>query len=187
MKKRDFTLELYKAKNTVFTAREISLLLSESNKDALKSKINYYVNKEIIRQVRRGIYVKPEYNKFELATKIYVPSYISLETVLQKEGVIFQHYLEIYVVSYLSRLIIVDGYSIRFRKIKNEVLLNSSGINMNETYAIATKERAFLDSLYLYHKYHFDNLDVLNKERVFELVSVYNNKQLLKRIKKIFE
>jgi len=57
---------LYKAKNTVFTAREISLLLSEPNKDALKSKINYYVNKEIIRQVRRGIYVKPEYDKFEL-------------------------------------------------------------------------------------------------------------------------
>jgi len=66
MKKKDFTLELYKAKNTVFTAKEISLLLSEPNKDALKSKINYYVNKEIIRQVRRGIYVKHKYDKFEL-------------------------------------------------------------------------------------------------------------------------
>jgi len=187
MKKKDFILELYRAKNTVFTFREISMLLNETNRDTLKSKVNYYAKKGDIRQVRRGIYVKPEFDKFELATKIYVPSYVSLETVLQEEGVVFQHYEKIFVVSYLSRLIIVDGYEIMLRKIKNEFLLNSSGIIMKENYTIATKERAFLDSLYLYHDYHFDNLSVLDKEKVFGLAMIYQNKQMLKKIKKILE
>ncbi len=187
MKKRGFILELYKAKNTVFTFREISLLLNVTNGDTLKSRVNYYVKKGDIRQVRRGIYVKPGYDKFELATKIYMPSYISLETVLQEAGVVFQHYEKIFVVSYLSRLIEVDGYEIMIRRIKEEFLLNSSGIIMNENFAIATKERAFLDSLYLYHDYHFDNLGVLDKEKVFRLAPIYQNKQLLKKIKKILE
>jgi len=187
MDKKNFTLELYKAKSTVFTTREISLLLNDPNRELLKSKINYYVKKGVLRQVRRGIYVKPEYDKFELVTKIYVPSYISLETVLQEEGVIFQHYEKIFVVSYLSRFIVVDGYSLVFKKVKNEFLINSSGLIMKENYAIATKERAFLDSLYLYHEYHFDNLDVLDKKKVIELAVIYQNKQLLKKVKKILE
>ena len=186
MKKKNFTFELYKAKNTVFTTKEISLFLNESNRNLLKSRINYYVKKGILKQVRRGIYVKAEYNKFELATKIFVPSYISLETVLQEEGVIFQHYERLFVVSYLSRFITVDGYSIRYRKIKGKFLLNSSGIIIDENYAIATKERAFLDALYLYHEYHFDNLDVLDKEKVLEIAVIYQNKQLLKKVKKMF-
>jgi len=185
MKKRDFKLELYKAKNTVFTTREISLLLNDPNRDSLKSKVNYYAKKGVIRQVRRGIYVKDEYDKFELATKIYVPSYISLETVLQEEGVIFQHYEKTFVVSYLSRSLAVDGHSLVFRRVKNRLLLNSFGLIRKENYAIATKERAFLDSLYLYHEYHFDNLDALDKKKVIELSVVYQNKQLLRKVKKI--
>lgn len=187
MNKKDFTLELYKAKNTVFTAREIALLLNEPNRNALKSKINYYVKNQVIRQVRRGIYVKPKYDKLELATKIYAPSYISLETVLQEAGVVFQHYKTIFVISYLSRFIPVDGYDLTFRKIKYELLLNPSGIILNENYAIATKERAFLDCLYLYHDYHFDNLDVLDKEEVSKFASIYQNDRLLKKVKKLLE
>ena len=187
MKKKNFILELYKAKSTVFTTREISLLLNDPNRDSLKSKINYYVKKGVLKQVRRGIYVKAEYDRFELATKIYVPSYVSLETVLKEEGVVFQHYEKIFVVSYLTRSIVVDGYSIMFRKIKNKLLLNSLGLIMKENYSIATKERAFLDSLYLYHEYHFDNLDVLDKKKAIELAIIYQNKQLLKKVEKIFK
>ena len=186
MVKKNFTFELYKAKNTVFTAREISLLLYETNINSLKSKINYYVKNGIIRQVRRGIYVKPHYNKFELANRIYVPSYVSLETVLQEAGVVFQHYEKIFLVSYLSRQITVDNYDLMFRKIKSELLLNQSGIIMKENYAIASKERAFLDGLYLYKDYYFDNLDALDKKRIFELAPIYRNDRLLRKLKKTF-
>jgi len=39
---------------------------------------------------RRGIYAKDKnYDRLELANRIYTPSYISLETVLSREGIVF--------------------------------------------------------------------------------------------------
>jgi len=55
-----------------------------------------------------------------------------------------------------------------------------------DNYFEATKERAFLDALYLYKDYHFDNLEQLNKEKVMELAKIYNNKALIKRTKSYF-
>jgi predicted transcriptional regulator of viral defense system len=59
-------------------------------------------------------------NKFEIATKIYKPSYISFETVLSQSGVIFQYYSQIFVASYLTREIEVDGQKYFYRKINKE-------------------------------------------------------------------
>jgi len=186
MSKGNFILKLYQAKNTVFTAKEIALLLSETNKNALKSKISYYAKKGTLRRVWRGIYVKPDYDKLELATKVYTPSYVGLETVLAKEGVIFQHYETTFIISYLSRKLAIDGQEIQIRKIKNEVLLNPKGIFKKENYSIAIKERAFLDTLYLYKNYHFDNLEALDKNEVFELMRIYGNKEVEKTVKRLF-
>lgn len=186
MIKKDFTLEILRSPQTVFTAKEIALILRESKRDVLKSKIHYYVKKGILRAVRRGMYVKPDYDALELATKIYTPSYISLETVLEKEGVIFQHYKTIFVVSYLSRKLKVDGKEIQFRKVKNEILLNSTGIQKKDGYAMATKERAFLDALYLYKSYYFDNLDILDRDKVFEMTKIYRQKSLARKVKEYF-
>jgi len=156
MGKKDFKLELYKARNTVFTTREISLLLSDPNRDSLKAKINYYVKKGVIKQVRRGIYVKDEYDKFELATKIYVPSYISLETVLQEEGIIFQHYEKIFVISYLSRVAIADGNSIVFRKVKDYLGLGKPILMAN----VKGRERFLIpyENVIFYHPSNIEDL-----------------------------
>jgi len=187
MMKKDFTVEILQSPQTVFTAKEIALILDMREKNALKSKINYYVKKGVIKAVRRGIYVKPNYDVFELATKIYTPSYISLETVLEKEGVIFQHYETIFVISYLSRKLKVAGKEIQIRKIKNEILLNQSGIQKKDGYSTATKERAFLDAIYLYGDYCFDNLKILNKDKILEIIKIYQQKSLIQKVKKYFE
>jgi len=187
MSKKDFTLEIMQSNQTVFTAKEIALILGMREKNALKSKINYYVKKEVIRAVRRGVYVKPNYNIFELATKIYTPSYISLETVLQKQGVIFQYYEQTFVISHLSRKLEIDKKQIQIRKIKDEILLNQLGIQKEDNYSIATKERAFLDTLYLYGDYYFDNIESLDKNNIFEIVKIYKQKSLVEKVKKYFE
>jgi len=187
MKKRDFTREIFQSPQTVFTAKEIALILAETNRDILKSKINYYVKKGILRAVRRGVYVKQNYNIFELATKIYTPSYISLETVLAKEGVIFQYYKTIFVVSYLSRKIEVDNHQIQLRKIKESILTNTTGLVQENNYFIATKERAFLDALYLYKDYYFDNLEILDKRKILKLAEIYKIKAFTKKLKRIFD
>lgn len=186
MKKFDI-LDIYRSKNTVFTTKDISLIWKETDLDTIKARINYYVKKGKLYQIRRGIYAKDEnYNKFELATKIYTPSYISLETVLQKEGIIFQYYKSIYVISYLSREITCDGQKYVFKKIKDEVLTNDLGIEQKENYSIATKERAFLDALYLYKDYHFDNLEPLDWDSCFEIAKIYGQKKLLKLVKSYY-
>lgn len=177
-------LDIYRSQNTVFTAKDIALIWRKTDLDTIKARINYYVKKGKLYAIRRGIYAKDEnYNKFELATRIYTPSYISLETVLQNEGVIFQHYESIFAVSYLFREIICDEQKYIFRKIKNEVLINNLGVEKKENYFIATKERALLDALYLYGNYYFDNLRSINWKFCFEIAPIYKSKKIIKLLK----
>jgi hypothetical protein len=186
MRENDFILSLYKTKQTVFCLSDISMLLNESNFTRLKQKINYYVHTNAITNLRRGIYAKNDYNKEELACKIYTPAYISLDFVLQKAGIIFQHNEQITVVSYLSRNIIADKHKLIFRKIKNQVLLNTRGISRSsEGVNIATPERAFLDTLYLFKDFYFDNVSLLNKDLIREFLPMYDSKQLILRVNKI--
>jgi hypothetical protein len=59
--------------------------------------IKYQKAEKLIR-LRCGFYEKDNnYNYFELATHIYTPSYISLETVLTRKGINFQYYGNLYV------------------------------------------------------------------------------------------
>jgi len=179
--------KILRSKNTVFTFKDISLLWAETDRNLVKRRINYYVKTGKLYSIRKGLYAKDRnYNKFELATKIYIPSYISFETVLAQAGVIFQFYSQIFVASYLTREIEIDGQKYSFRKIKDIILTNHSGLKFKENYWVASPERAFLDLLYLNKNYHFDNLDPLNKEKIFEILPMYKNKTLEKRVKEIY-
>jgi hypothetical protein len=102
--------------------------------------------------------------------------------VLREAGVIFQHYDTIFVAGPWSRINTIDRYTIRSRRLKDEILFNPTGITIGNTYSIATVERAFLDMIYLFPRYYFDNLRPIDWEKCFELVGVYNNKQMVKRI-----
>jgi hypothetical protein len=187
MKKKDFIQEVYKDNRTVFTFGEIALLLEESDAGKLRQKINYYVKNKAILNLRRGIYAKENYNAEELACKIYSPAYLSLEYVLQKESVIFQYNEELTIISYLSRVISVDNLKLSLRKIKNEILVNPLGIIINDNgINIATPERALLDMLYLNKEFYFDNLAVIDHEKVRSLLPVYYSASLRKNIDKLF-
>ncbi|MFA5789223.1 MAG: hypothetical protein WC924_05175, partial [Candidatus Gracilibacteria bacterium] len=147
---------------------------------------NYVKNGKLIR-VRRGIYAKDKnYDRFELATRIYTPAYISFETVLTRAGINFQYYGNIFVASYVTREIEVDGQKISFLRMKDYVLSSTIGVeHVNDVY-IATKERAFLDRIYISKDYHFDHLDVLDWGKVFEILPIYRNKRMNKKVKEYF-
>lgn len=182
MKKKDFLLEIYKKDQSVFTLSEIAFLFPQISYPNLKRKISYYVKVGKILRLRKGIYGKENFEPLELANKIYTPSYISFETVLKKEGIVFQETSGIFVASYLTRRIKCAGLEIFYRKIKNEILTNLKGIEKKEGYFIATKERAFLDAVFVYKDYYFDNISSLNWEIVFDLLKIYKNRALEKRI-----
>lgn len=184
---KDIILELYKKNQTVFSFKEISLIFPHINKQSLKDKLKYAVKKGKILRLRKGVYAKHNFSPFELANKIYTPSYISLETVLQQEGVIFQTSSLITLVSYTSRKIKIGKINISYRKIKDEVLTNKNGVLEKDNYFIAEKERAFLDAVFLFKNFHFDNLKALNWEKVFDLVKIYQNQLLEKRVNHYYQ
>src|SRR6056297_1337610 len=99
-----YSLEkLYKSPKTVFTIKDFALIWESNQPELIWSRVSDYRKRGKLYRIRKGIYTKDKnYNKFELATKIYTPSYISLETILAKNDIIFQYYKTIFVVSYLS-------------------------------------------------------------------------------------
>ena len=185
---QDIVFAVYKDKRTVFRLNDIALLLGETNFQSINKKLNYYVRTGKLKNPRKGIYTKPDYNPEELACTIFTPTYISLEYVLQKSGIIFQYDSGITAVSYLSRSIEVRGKTFVFRKIKGEILVNTAGINRHENHVnIASPERAFLDLMYLNTEYYFDNLNPLKKQIVYKLLSIYQSKSLSERVKKVLQ
>ena len=183
---KNIVLSLYKDDRTVFRLIDVAMFVGETDVQALSKKLNYYVGKGQLQNPRKGIYTKPGYNPEELACRLYSPSYISLEYVLQKAGVIFQFDTQITVVSYLSRSIKVETRSYRFRKIKGELLVNTTGLTLLPNHVnIAGPERAFLDMLYLSPHFYFDNLNPLDKTLLIKLLPIYQSKALTKRLAKI--
>jgi hypothetical protein len=175
---------ILRSPNTVFTFKDISLLWGDIDKAATMAGVNYYARTGGLYSIRRGIYAKDKnYDKMELAVKIYTPAYISFETVLAKAGIVFQFYPQILVASYLTRTLTVDKQIYSYRKIKDSVLTSQAGIERKNNYAIASPERAFLDILYLNKDYHFDNPSSLDWEKISEILFIYDNKRMERKVK----
>jgi predicted transcriptional regulator of viral defense system len=179
-------LSLYKRPETVFILQEIALLFPEVMYGNLRKRMSYFAKTGSIKKLSRGVYAKDNYNVLELANKLYTPSYISLETVLQKAGVTFQYYESIFAVSYLTRTIEAGGHTIEYKRIKKDILLNKRGIEEQGNVIIATPERAFLDAVFLYKNYHFDNLGALNWDKIMELKYIYETRVFNKRVEEYY-
>ena len=187
MEKSDI-LSILRDNKTVFTFKEILLASGETSPDLLIRRLSYYVKKGELHSIRRGLYAKDKnYDKRELATKIYTPSYVSFETVLRDAGMIFQHYDTIFVASYITREIVADNQTFAYKRLKDHILTNHDGIEVKDNYSIASAERAFLDTLYRTKDYYFDNLRPLNWDKVFELLVIYKNNRMEKKVKELFE
>ena len=182
--KKNLILDIYKSQNTVFSIKDIAFLLDETDTRIVKLTVYRYLKSGKLYHIRKGLYAKDKnYNKYEAANKIYTPSYISFETVLGKAGVTFQYYSQVFAASYLTREIIADRQIYSYRKIKDSVLTDNTGIEQKDNYAIATPERAFLDVVYLNKDYHFDNLSELDWNKILEILPIYANKRMEKDVK----
>ena len=186
---KDYLLDLMRSKNTIFTTKDVSLLWQESDVNFVRKKLYRYIKAGKLYSVRKGVYAKDKnYEKYELATKIFTPSYVSFETVLAKAGVVFQFYGQVFVASYLTREFTIDNQVFVLKKVKDSILTNQAGIEVKENYFIASPERAFLDVVYLNKEYHFDNLSGINWDKVNEILPIYGgNKRMGAKVKKYRE
>ena len=186
--KGEYLAVLLRSPKTVFSTKDVALLWGEEKETTISIRLNKYVRAGKLVRIRKGLYAKDgNYNRFELATRINTPSYISFETVLTREGLNFQYYGNIFVASYVSREIQVGDQKITFIRIKDYVLSNTAGIEHKDGVGIATKERALLDRVYVSKDYYFDNLHGVDWDKVFEILPIYHNKRMEKTVKKYFE
>lgn len=187
MKKGQYLEAILRSPKTVFGYKDIALLWGEPNSSAVRVRLGYYVRQNKLYRIRRGLYAKNQnYKKLELATRIFTPSYVSFETVLSKEAMIFQFYNRISAASYLAREIEVDGQGYTFRRIKASILTNTVGVEHRDETSIATRERAFLDILYLNTDYHFDNLGAIDWSKVFDILPIYGNGRMSKKVMNLY-
>ncbi|MEK9134958.1 MAG: type IV toxin-antitoxin system AbiEi family antitoxin domain-containing protein [Patescibacteria group bacterium] len=186
--KGDYLDILLRSKKTIFSVKDVILLWGGAKAGTAQVRLNYYTRKGKLVRLRRGLYAKDKnYDKYELAANILRPSYVSFETVLGPAGITFQHYSQIFVASYVKRDVACGGQTFSFRTIKKNVLINPKGIDQSGEYSIATKERAFLDTIYRSKEYYFDNLSPLDWDKIFEILPIYENKKIEKKIKKYYE
>lgn len=181
MNKGDYLHLINKSSKTIFSVKEIALLWGETDSTKFRVRLSYYVKQGDLIHIRKGLYAKDQnYNRWELATKILVPSYISFETVLSREGVIFQYQDLITVASYVTREIEIGRDKYQFNRLKAEVLTNNLGLALDNHTTAATKERAILDTLAVNQNYYFDNLNGVDWQKIEQLLPIYANQRVTK-------
>ncbi len=176
---KNVLLQIFKSKSTVLSFKEILMAAGPISSDLLKRRLHYYVQNGELYAIRKGFYARDKnYDRREFATKLFTPSYISFETVLAESGIIFQYYSTIFVATYQSKDLECDGQEYSYKKLKDTILVNTTGIENKGAYFIASPERAFLDVLYLNKNYYFDNLSVLNFDKILSILPIYHNKRM---------
>lgn len=180
-------LALKRGEQTVFRLIDIAQLTGRPVDHNLSSAVSYYVKKRELVRLSKGLYaLDGHYSKWELGNKLRVPSYVSLYSVLQIEGVVFQPYNSVFLISNRSEKVEIQGQQYVYRKIKDEILLNPAGITVKDNVAVASVERAFLDKLYLDGEEHFDNLSMIDWQTARQLnEQVYKNQLIARYIETI--
>ena len=186
--KRPFEMLLTTTNKTVFSTQDLQKIWRYNNYRSLIRRINYYAKTGKLVKLRLGLYAIAgiKINDFELANKLRTPSYISFESVLHREGVIFQWDSQITLAGKESTSFNINNFHAMFRQVKDNILLNKMGIIPEENFFIATKERAILDTLYTNPNFFFDNLSMINFYDMLEMVDlIYKVKSLEKAVKKL--
>jgi len=184
--------QLIASNKTVFSLQDMGKIWGIENSNYLKLVASRLFKCREIFRISRGLYaVSEKFNNYELANKLKTPSYVSLETVLQKEGVIFQDYGNtIFSISNNSLFKKINSNVFRYSKISDKLLMNPLGIVNSGQAKIAIAERALCDRIYLSSDYYFDNLRGINSEKLLLISRIYNSRvqreviELINEIKK---
>ena len=159
---------------TVFSIADLAFLLDMKHEQSLRNYLSRCGKTWVLHSLAYGLRWLEKYDTYELASKLKKKSYISLETVLSKHGVIYQDYGQtIFCVSDNTIKKKAGEYTYVYHKIADKILLNPLGINHMWNYAIASVERAICDRLYLSPWYYFDNLEQVSVEKLEEIGQMY--------------
>jgi len=181
--------KIISSKLTVFNTKDLAVLWKIADRRRLIEEIKYYLRTKKIVRIFRGIYTLPNYSSnyssYELIQKIVPLSYISLTTALAHYGIVFQYEDVYHSMALISKKYNIDNKKIIYHQIKEEIFLNSTSLIKEKGYTIASPERAICDTLYIFPKYSFDNIEIIEKDKLIHVSKIYKNKRLEKEVKNI--
>jgi len=161
---------LLKQKQKLFHTNDLALLWKINNPNTLYTTIKRYVKKGVLIRIHKGFYsVLPLKNIDPIKLGIsylHTYAYLSAESVLVAEGIIFQASEYITLISSLSKKFTINSHSYLVRQMKPNFLYQTAGIENKEAVKIASLERAVADILYFNPRFHFDNPKTINWQKV---------------------
>lgn len=165
--------KLLKQDQKLFHTADLALLWGINNKNTLYTAIKRYCQKGVLIPIHKGFYATlplNQINPFRIAIGyLHRFCYISCETVLVKNGIIFQKGEYISLISDISKIFTIANNNYLVRKMSDKYLYNPAGIDQDNEVGMAAVERAVSDLLYFNPNYHFDNRKAINWAKVREI------------------
>lgn len=182
----------------IFSANDLKLILGSDFDHSFLNNLENWKKKGFVIRLKRGLYVlgrlKHAINPMVMASRIYPPSYVSLETALSYYGIIPEAVFS--VTSVTSRK--TEEFSTKFgkfsfRKIKKEAFGGfevwkdkESGVSFN----LALPEKALVDFFYLnrhildgsrlqFEGYRFSEEFKYKKNKLIKFAESFKNKKVL--------
>lgn len=164
---------LLKQDKKLFHTNDLALLWQIKIPNTLYTTIKRYVQKGVLARIHKGFYSVLPIEKLDPVEVgigyLHSFAYLSTESVLVENGVIFQASDYITLVSSVSKKFTIGSCSYLVRKMKDEFLYQTMGLTKKGSIKAATLERAVADMLYFNPNFHFDNREMINWQKVLEI------------------
>ncbi|EKE14158.1 MAG: hypothetical protein ACD_12C00654G0005 [uncultured bacterium] len=170
-------------KTNVFTFADLVKYFNGEDDGFLKTQLHRFIKKRLVFQIKRGIYCfdPKKIDQFELASYLYQPSYISLESALHYYGMIPDIPQTVTSISPVTTKKIRTQFGNYFyTKIKQDLFYGYESVassSFSKHYQIAKKEKALLDFIYIRKIKSLDDLrldlDGIDKKTIGRYIKNY--------------
>ncbi len=161
---------LLQSEKRIFKTSDLALIWDISNRNSLLKTIERYIDRGIFFRIYKGLYSTlplDSLQDYEIGCAIGGPfSYISAETILSKNGIMFQDVKKITLFGKKQKEIEINNKIYLCRYLNDKFLLNRIGIVDENGYAYATSERALADIRYINSKFFVDNEISIDQNKV---------------------
>jgi hypothetical protein len=188
-------LRFQKEMGGVYLTSDLYMIINAGSDLANGRMIERLVRDDFLTRVKRGVYVTSAFNPHLLAARLIPESYISMETVLAKNGLVGTlSPLQISCVANIKRAQVYAAGTMHFNyhSIREDLYFGFERMEWGICYA--NSEKAFLDLMTAYQrgkKLPFDpkneiRLDKLNQTRLTQYLKKYNSPKFKAFIRGLF-
>ncbi len=191
MRIEELRYNITKAHMIVFTLKDVERLTGKSMKYCSLF-VSRMIKLQKIKRIERGKFCFPDANRYEIASNIVFPSYISLLAAFSLYGLTTQQILRIDVITTKRhRKIVFDNLTIRFITIDRKRFFGFERMK-NTMITLAQPEKAVIDAIYLNEvpdAYIYESLteglrkNLIDRERILEFAGKMCSKTTVKKAK----